>query len=204
MRHLHRPLLSLLLAVASAASLCAETLVEDKFTSAELPKRDLAANRGQWKLADGVATCTQDDALFAKNKDHGPVIWYDATFTDATIKFTFKAEQSKTFVFTLNDEKGHDFRFVMTPTGLSVRAWPEQGHEAKAVSLLTPKPGTPALKDGIWVQAELKFEGKKCTLKLGDFQQTFEHDAIARPRAKMGLGFSFGTLSVKDVSIVTP
>jgi hypothetical protein len=190
--------------VASVPSLSAETLIEDKFTSAELPKRNLSPNRGEWKLADGIATCTQDDALYAKNKNHGPVIWYDVTFTDATVKFAFKPEQTKSFVFTLNDDKGHDFRFVMSPAGLSVRTWPEQGHEATAISLLTPKPGTPALMDGVWVQAELKFEGKRCTMKLGDFQQTFEHDAIARTKVKLGLGFSFGTLAVRDVSVTTP
>ena len=64
--------------------------------------------------------------------------------------------------------------------------------------------GTPALKDGAWTQVELKFEGKRCTIKIGDFQQTFENDAIARTRVTMGLGFSYGTLAVRDVSVITP
>jgi hypothetical protein len=188
--------------IAGTSPLFAGTLVDDKFTSQELSKRELS--RGPWNVADGVATCTQDDALFAKLKSHGPVIWYKVTFTDGTVKFAFKPEKTKTFVFTVNDDKGHDFRFVMTPTGLSVRAWPEQGHEASAISLLTPKPGTPALKDGVWTEAELKFEGKRCTIKIGDFQQTFENDAIARTKITMGLGFSYGTLAVRDVSVITP
>jgi hypothetical protein len=193
-----RTLIGFLTALLLTTSLTAETLVDDKFTSEELPHRDLSAKRGIWKIANGIATCTQDDALYAKNKDHGPVIWYNVTFTDGTVKFAFRPEKVKTFVFTLNGE-GHVFRFVTAPTGTSVRAWPQGSHDA--ISLLVPKPGTPALKDGEWTQAELKFEGKRCTLKLGDFQQTFEHDAIARQKTKMGLGFAFGTLSVRDVSI---
>jgi hypothetical protein len=194
-----RPSLLCFVALAFTASLFGETLVDDKFTTAELPNRDLAAKRGLWKIADGIATCTQDDALYAKNKDHGPVIWYHVTFTNGTVKFAFKPEKLKNFVFTLNGE-GHVFRFVTAPTGTSVRAWPQGSHDA--VSLLDPKPGTPALTEGAWTQAEMKFEGKRCTLKLGDFQQTFEHAAIAREKTKIGLGFSFGTLSVRDVSVI--
>lgn len=195
------PVIALFAAFALTASLQAETLVDDKFTSQELASRDLAAKRGVWKIADGIATCTQDDALYAKNQDHGPVIWYHVTFTDGTVKFAIKPEKVKSFVFTLNGE-GHVFRFVTAPTGTWVRAWPQGSHDG--ASLLESKPGTPALKDGTWLQAELKFEGKRCTLKLGDFQQTFEHDAIARTKTKMGLGFAFGTLAVRDVSLVKP
>jgi hypothetical protein len=148
--------------ITLSAPLFADTLIDDNFTSEKLPKRQLM--RGPWKVADGMATCTQDDALFEKSKQHGPIIWYDVDFSEGTVKFAIKPLGSKTFVFTLNDEKGHDFRFVLTPGGLSVRAWPVQGHEEKAISLLTPKPGTPALKDNEWLQAELKFEGKRCTI----------------------------------------
>jgi hypothetical protein len=193
----------LLLFTVLTTSLAAETLVDDKFTSpsAEVPKRDLAAKRGIWQIADGVATCTQDDALYAKNKDHGPVIWYHITFKDGTVKFAIKPDKVKNFVFTLNGV-GHVFRFVTAPTGTWVKAWPEGSHDG--VSLLESRTGTPALKDGQWLQAELKFEGPRCTMKLGDFQQTFEHPAIAREKTKMGLGFSFGTLAVRDVSAVKP
>jgi hypothetical protein len=188
--------------VTFVSTLTAETLVDDKFTSEKLPKRQLM--RGPWKVADGMATCIQDDALFAKSKQHGPIIWYDVAFAEGTVKFAIKPHGSKTFVFTLNDDKGHDFRFVLSPQGLAVRAWPVQGHEDKAISLLTPKPGTSALKDNEWLEAELKFEGKRCTIKLGQFTQTFENDAIARTKTKLGLGFSFGTLAVKDVLVTKP
>lgn len=192
--------------VTFVSTLTAETLIDDKFASDKLVNRDLAANRGQWKIADGMATCVQDDALYAKNKDHGPVIWYNVTFTDGTVKFAFKPQATKTFVFTLNGDDGHAFRFVVAPTGLAVRAWGEHktGEEAKPAVLLNPKPGTPALKDGVWLPAELKFEGKRCTLKLADFEQTFEHEGIGKKKTKLGLGFAFGTLAVRDVSVTTP
>lgn len=199
----YRPLLATALLVGLAtSSVLGGVLIDDKFTGASQPQRNLTPGRGTWKVADGVATCTQDDQLYKKNKDHGPIMWYDAKFTDGVVQFAFKPEKCKTFVFTLNNDKGHVFRFVVTPSGLSVRAWPVQGHDAKSVGLLTPKPGTPALKDGEWLVAKLKFASNRCTLSLGpDFEQTFENPAIGFDKTQLGLGFSFGTLSLRDVKV---
>ena len=189
--------------VFTAMSVNAATLVEDKFDSPKKEGRDLAANRGEWKLEKGIATVTQDDKLYEKNKNHGPIMWYDATFKDATVRFAYKAEKAKQFVFTLNDDKGHVFRFIQSTNGLSVRTWLVQGKEGKAVELIAKGTKTPALPEGKWVEAVVKFDGKKCELTLGDFKQTFEHEAIAKEKTKMGLGFAFGTLSVRDVKIET-
>lgn len=186
-----------------ATSCVAAPLVDDKFTDPQLPGRDLSPARGVWKLAGGVATCTQDDALYTKNKDHGPIIWYGAAFTDATVRFAIRAEKVKQFVFTLNDDQGHVFRYVLGGSPLVVRAWKEQGHEAKPDAL--PVQDGPKLVEGAWVQAELKFAGDRCTVALGsDFSQTFQHPAIARKKTKLGLGFTHGTLAVREVSIVVP
>lgn len=199
---LPRPCLALALVLAALPAVGA-TLVDDKFTSPTLAGRDLSPGRGVWKLADGVATCTQDDDLYTKNKSHGPIIWYNAKFTDATIRFAIRAEKVKQFVFTLNNDKGHVFRYTQSETVFSARAWGTQGKEAKPDAF--PVKNGPKLAEGEWVQAELKFAGDQCTLQIGsDFTQTFTHPAIAKDKTKLGLGFAFGTLQVKDVSISTP
>ncbi len=191
-------------AVAAPAS-TSETLLTDNFTSAKLAKRDLSPSRGEWKMADGVATCTQDDELYKKNKDHGPIIWYDVSMTDATIRFAFRPQGCKTFVFTLNNGNGHVFRFIVSPTGLAVRAWPTQGSDATALSLMNPKAGSPSLKDGEWTPVELIFDGNECVLAIGsDFKQKFDNAALGFEKTKLGLGFSYGTLSLRDVSISVP
>jgi hypothetical protein len=187
----------------SAPFAVAGTLVDDHFTSPTLAGRDLSPARGVWTIANGVATCTQDDALYEKNKNHGPILWYNTTFTDGTVRFAVRSEKVKTFIFTLNDDKGHVFRFVVGQNPLSVHAWKEQGPEAKPDTM--PVKDAPKLADGAWVQAELKFEGDHCTLAFGDsFKQTVTHPSIAKQKTKLGLGFAFGTLAIRDVSVVTP
>ena len=44
---------------------------KDDFTQPKLEQRRAA--RGGWKFADSIARCTQNDALYKKNKDHGPI-----------------------------------------------------------------------------------------------------------------------------------
>ncbi|HWB00597.1 MAG TPA: sulfatase-like hydrolase/transferase [Pirellulales bacterium] len=182
-----------------------KTLVDDSFDSPTIAGRDLAPGRGTWKIADGMATCTQDDKLYEKNKQHGPVMWYDTPMTDGTITFSFRPHECQTFVFTLNNAKGHVFRFVVRPTGLLVAAWPTQGHDAKSLALFKPTPDSPKLVGGQWIDAKLVFDGTQCTLSLGkDFRQTFENSAIGFDKTQLGLGFSFGTLDVRDVKVTTP
>ena len=197
---------ALFLAVLLFASLpvCAETLVEDTFNSPKLAGRDLSPTRGNWKLEDGIATCTQDDALFAKNKSHGPIIWYDTAFTDATVRFSIRAEKvAELRLHRSMTRKATSSAWWPGKNPHHVRAWKEQGHEATAESL--PVKDGPKLAEGAWVQAELKFAGDTCTIAFGEnFKQTFTHPAIARKKTKLGLGFAFGTLSIRKVSIVTP
>src|SRR5688500_14358850 len=93
------------------------------------------ALRGLWKGGNGVMTCTQDDALYKKDKDHGPILFYDVPLQDGRVRFSFKAEGAKTLVFTANGADGHVFRFVMSERGTSIRAFPTEGAGPKSIAL---------------------------------------------------------------------
>ena len=186
-------LLSLALAINLSAFAAEKPLLKDDFADPKLKER--RAMRGDWKFAGGVATCTQDDALYKKFQDHGPILFYDLAHTDATVRFSFKAEGAKTLVFTANGEKGHVFRFVMSATGTSIRAFPPEG-AAKSIALATEKL---PLKSGAWVPVEVKLHGAKATVKIGDAPaKTYEHASLARAKTNLSVGFSFGTVSVKE------
>ncbi len=187
-----------------ASLLCISThaadapMLKDDFAAAKHPQRRAA--RGDWKFTDGAATCTQDDALYAKNKDHGPIIFYDLDYSDATIRFSYKADAAtKTFVFTCNGEDGHIFRFVTNATGTGIRGFPAGGKEHESISLGLEKAVT--LKPEVWVPVVVTLRGPKAMVKMGDFEKAFEHPSLARAKTNLSVGFSFGTLSVKDVSV---
>jgi hypothetical protein len=178
----------------------AADLLRDDFTSTQHPTRK--PTRGPWKIENGTATCTQDDALYAKFKDHGPVIWYDVKFTDATLTFQFKPDPAtKTFVFTLNGAEGHVFRFVTSSRGTGIRAFPPGPQDHASIAL--GKTG-PALTPGAWTKAKITLTGTQATVQIGDtYTETVTHPSLARPKTTLGLGFSFGTLAVKDLAVAT-
>lgn len=168
---------------------------KDDYSAPKLPERKAA--RGDWKFTNGTASCTQDDALFKKNKDHGPIIFYDLPHQDAKVSFSFKADGSKTLVFTANGEKGHVFRFVMSSAGTSVRYF--GGGESEKSGELTKGP---ALKLGEWVDVSVELKGPKATIAIGkDYKQTVEHASYATVKTNLSIGFSYGTLSLKGWSV---
>jgi hypothetical protein len=173
-------------------------LFKDDFSAPKLEQR--RAMRGEWKFADGIASCAQDDALYKKNKDHGPILFYDLAYTDATIRFSYQADAAvKSVVFTCNGDDGHIFRFVTNATGTGMRAFPADPKDHKSIALAQEK--SLALKPGEWVPVTITVDGTKATVKIGDFEKTYEHPSLARAKSNLSVGFAFGTLSVRDVVV---
>jgi hypothetical protein len=181
-------------------ALAADTpFLKDDFSAAKLEQRRAA--RGEWKFADSIASCTQDDALYKKNKDHGPIIFYDLDYTDATIRFSYQADAAvKSVVFTCNGTDGHVFRFVTSAAGTGMRAFPADSKDHKSIALAQEK--ALALKSGEWVPVAITLRSSKATVKIGDFEKTYEHASLARAKSNLSVGFAFGTLRVKDVVVM--
>lgn len=194
-----KALLSITAFVALVSLASAETLLEDDFSQPKLTAR--RAMRGEWAFKEKTAICTQDDVLYKKNKDHGPIIFYNLGYRDATIRLSYKAEAAKSVVFTCNNDQGHVFRFIASDRGTSIRAFPADSTDHSSVELARG----PALKLGEWIDIEVAITGSKVALKVGkDFAQIVEHSAISAAKTNLSIGFAFGTLSVRDVKVTTP
>ena len=187
--------------VANLSHIQAAELIADTFADAKMENR--RAQRGSWKFENRTATCTQDDALYAKFANHGPVLWYDKEFTDAVIEFQFKPDAAcKTFVFTLNGKEGHVFRFVTSARGTGIRAFPPEAPDHQSIAL--GRTG-PELKADAWTPVKVTLRGAAATVQIGEsFSESVEHASLARGKTTLGLGFSFGTLSIKDLRVTTP
>jgi hypothetical protein len=185
-----------LVGVMAASAVAAAPLLEDDFTTASSGGR--RPLRGGWTFAAGVASCTQDDDLYKKYKNHGPIIFYDLPFDDATVTFAFKAEQAKAVVFTANGEKGHVFRVSWGPRGTAVRAFPPESKE-KSISVgQDEKP----LAQGVWIPVRVTLAGPRATVTVGDAApQVYEHESFARPKTNISVGFSFGSLNVRELRV---
>jgi hypothetical protein len=191
-------MLALSLVLISQTIAADAPLLKDDFSAPKLEQR--RAMRGEWKFADGIASCTQDDALYKKNKDHGPILFYDLAYTDATIRFSYQADTAvKSVVFTCNGDDGHVFRFVTSAAGTGMRAFPADAKDHKSIALAQEK--ALALKPDEWVPVTITVQGTKAKVKIGDFEKTYEHPSLARAKSNLSVGYAFGTLSVKDVLV---
>lgn len=193
-----RPLLSVVTPLALAISVlhAVEPPLVDDFSNLKLEGR--RASRGDWVMKDGVAKVTQDDALYAKFKNHGPIIFYDVAHKDAVIEFSYKPEGVKSFVFTVNGADGHVFRTVTSERGTDFRAFPPSDDHASISLHRLEKP----LAEGEWTLMKIELKGAKATVTVGDNEPvTVEHASLDRAKINTSVGFSFGTLSVKDFSV---
>ena len=193
--------LALLLSCLLPMPALSAELLSDDFSSARHPQR--RAQRGPWQFVNNTARCAQDDALYAKFKNHGPILFYDADFTDAVISFQYKPESDcKTFVFTVNNSEGHVFRFVTSGRGTNLRAFPPGPQEHASINI--GKTG-PELRPGAWTPVTVTLQGTAVTVKIGEgYSQTVEHASFARAKTQVSLGFSFGTVAFKDLKVTLP
>lgn len=197
-REMNRLLLLPVFLLLTAAVAPADTVFSDPFTDAQSPK-ERRASRGPWVIANGIAQVTQDDELYKKHQDHGPIVFYDLAFQDAVIEFAFQPEAAKTFVFTVNGAEGHIFRTVTSERGTNLRAFPPNG-EAKSIALqnLTELP----LQQGQWTRMRIELRGPQAIVTLGEHPPiTVSHASLARPKTNASLGFSFGRLAMKDFTL---
>lgn len=182
-------------AILSAAD--ATPVFKDDFSAGE--KAGRRALRGDWKFTDGAASCVQDDELFKKLKNHGPILFYDLAHRDATVKFSFKPTDARSVVFTMNAEKGHVFRVGLSAKNMQVRAFPPDSAE-KAVVIATE---AMTLKNNEWTAVEVSVRGEKATIRVGDRPAIeVSHATFSRPKSNLSIGFSYGSLAVKDLTVL--
>jgi hypothetical protein len=189
---------ALFLLLATAVFAADAPLLKDDFLLPDFAGR--RALRGDWKFAEGSATCTQDDALYKKNKDHGPILFYDLAYTEAVIHFAVKPDAAnKMIVFTANSAEGHVFRLVFSQAGMGVRAFPPEEKEHKSISLGNET--AVKLKADGWTKVSVELRGTKATVKVGEFTKTYEHASIGRAKTNLSVGFSYGTVSVTELVV---
>ncbi|MBU6178791.1 MAG: hypothetical protein KGR69_03965 [Verrucomicrobia bacterium] len=189
---------ALCLSVLAAASAPAgEPVFTDPFTAgAEVPER--RAMRGDRAIAGGIARCTQDDALYTKYKNHGPILFHDLPAIDAAYRFAVKPKGCRSIVFTLNGEKGHVFRFVTGAKGTGFRAFPPGSEK----SIQTGLQADWKFPEGEWTNVSVAVTGSRAVVTFGDHPPvTIEHAGYGAAKVNFSIGFAFGTLEVKDVAV---
>ncbi|MCA9136862.1 MAG: hypothetical protein KDB00_08885 [Planctomycetales bacterium] len=181
----------------------ATELLRDDFSSLQHPTRK--AQRGDWKIADGMASVKQDDELYRKYQNHGPIMVYEIPHVDAKAVVEFKPQGCKTVVFTMDAaEGGHAFRVILRSESLGqpsmVLTYAEKPADDKAKPIVLDR-DVPKLKEGQWHRIEVSVKGQHATVKIGDQSFEVQHARIAQQKGIVKLGFSFGELAIRNFTM---
>lgn len=190
----------------------AKSLVDDNYENVKHPTRK--AIRGGWKIENGSATVEQDDALYKKHKNHGPIMVYSVPHTNAASVVEFKPTDCKTVVFTMDAaEGGHAFRVKLrteskkkgkgkgkkSPSSQIV-TYAAKGDKPKAEQIVLSS-DVPKLINDDWNRIEIRVEGSKASVKINGEEISVAHDRISQTKKIAKLGFSFGKLSIRKFTL---
>lgn len=179
------------------------TPFHDDFSQTHNPVRK--ALRGDWKFADSVASVTQDDELYKKYKNHGPILNYEIAHTDAEVTVVFKASGFKAVVFTMDAvDGGHAFRVIMRPAGSpgksTVQTYTEKQDNGKAKPIVLDR-SLASISPNEWTRLSVQVEGKKAIVQLAGQTVVVEHERISQAKKIAKLGFSFGEISIRQFNV---
>ena len=169
----------------------------DSFELEQLANRRL--ERGAWKVAGGVASVTQDDALYKKYKNHGPIAFYDIPTQDVKVSFDVRLDDAKRFVFTFNGKGGHIFRLLQNEEAAAALAFEKKDGKNAPVRLDTT---LPKVSNGVWVPYTIEIKGDSARISVGDgFEKTIKHASFAAPKSNLSLSFHFGSMQIRNLHV---
>ena len=195
-----RLLLAFVLILSVGATVSADSppigkpLLRDDFSE---DKHDLRkATRGQWIVADGMISVTQDDETYKKFKNHGPLLAYGLPLSDVEVRVDFKPDGCRSVVFTFDAESGHAFRIIMTGArpGVVYGYDPQPGEDRPKANPLTRQ--LPKLSDQ-WTSLRVRITGDKASIRIGDSEYEVSHPSIGQKKTVAKIGFAFGSFHVR-------
>ncbi|HTM51994.1 MAG TPA: family 16 glycoside hydrolase [Bryobacteraceae bacterium] len=167
---------------------------EDNFSSGSLAKPWTAA-KGEWQVRDGVLTGKEK-----KEDKHNAVLNLAQPNRNSVIQTSFKLDGAKLFHLSYNHAKGHLFRVIVVPTGISI-------NKDKDVSDPQSKGGVLAKSDtkfepGKWYTLMVEVQGDKVTVQTDNGVKLSARDA-ALDRDKINYRFVTAgeTLSISGVKV---
>ncbi len=190
-----------LLAVANVA-FADRPIFQDDYSKAKHELR--SPSRGEWKIEKGIASVTQDEELYKKYKNHGPIMIYNVAHDDAMAEVTFKPNGCKAVVFTMDAKTGgHAFRVKLSPkaAGAVLTYIKEKGAE-KATPVFLDKT-LPKLNENEWTTLKVKVVGSEAVVMVGDKTFKVKHEKIDQAKKVAKLGFSFGSLQIKQFNLTS-
>lgn len=195
----------------SPAAPDANVLIEDDFSQSKYAPRNLS--KGNWTIADGVASAKHEPESDGQMKKHGPRAAYATVFTNGTISFDVKCSKCKAFVVGVDSakpDKAYHIRLKLKgknnvgQAALINTFEPKKEGDRKAVSIKLLEEGIPELNEGEWNHIEIQFSGDRAISTVNGKSNTVKHERIALPKHVTKIELQSGEFSLRNVRLLVP
>jgi hypothetical protein len=113
--------------------------------------------RGEWKIQNGTLVGKE-----LKSDEHAAVLAYQHPNHNSAIEFSFKLDGIDSFNLSYNKKRGHLFRVVVSPRGLTVRLDKDKKDPNSRALQLAAAQAT--FNKGEWYTMRVTLQGDKATI----------------------------------------
>jgi hypothetical protein len=152
--------------------------------------------KGEWKVSGGVLVGKE----LAADK-HAAVLNFQKPNRNSVVRFSFKVDgQTKGFNFSLNHDKGHLFRVVVTPSSLAINLDKDKKDPASKAMVLATAKGK--IEEGQWHTIQVEMVGDRVVAQTdGGLMVEATHPALDRDKPNYRFVMTGDSLSIDDLTI---
>jgi len=172
-----------------------KVLLNDSFDKAELGKVWTGV-KGAWKVKDEAIVVKE-----LKSDEHAAVLICKLKNRDSIVRFSFKLDGStKGFNFSLNHAKGHLFRVIVAPTGLTVRTDKDKKDTSIKSELIAQAKAK--FEQGKWYTLQVEMVGKRVVaITDNGLKVSGQHPRLDTDKPNYRFVMRGETLSIDDLKI---
>lgn len=172
-----------------------KVMLSDDFDGETLGK-EWAAVKGEWKIKDGAIAAKE-----LKADEHAAVLICKLKNRDSIVRFSFKLDGSTNgFHFSLNHAKGHLFRVIVAPTGLTVRTDADKKDKSIKSELIAQAKAK--FEQGKWYTLQVEMVGDRVVAMTDNgLKVTGQHPRLDTEKPNYRFVMKGETLSIDDLKI---
>jgi len=168
--------------------------VTDDFDRPQLGRQWQVA-KGEWKIEDGAIVGRE-----LKSDQHAAVLSFQQPNHNSAIQFSFRLDGAKGFHLSFNKKRGHLFRILVAPTGLTATLDKDKKDPKSKPQRLGAAKGR--FEQGKWYTMLVRVEGSKVTAQTDNgVKLTARHADIDQPKPNYRFVLRGGDLRLDDLRI---
>ncbi len=170
-------------------------MLNDDFDGETLGK-EWAAAKGEWKIKDGAIAAKE-----LKADEHAAVLTCKLKNRDSIVRFSFKLDGSANGLhFSLNHAKGHLFRVIVAPTGLTVRTDADKKDKTIKSELIAEAKAK--FEQGKWYTLQVEMVGDRVVAMTDNgLKVSGQHPRLDTEKPNYRFVMRGETLSIDDLKI---